>query len=328
MKKILLLLILSVVLCLPTSCVVDESETPLKFKILSDNTLEVIKDDSYQELNSVSVPAKVRIDGKIYSVTSIGEGAFANCSSLASIEIPKSVTSIKTSAFGDCNSLKSINVATNNPMYSSENGVLYNKNKTVGIYIPPKIEPQLLIYDNGTKCCWIGDKEKCTKVVIPEGVTSISEYAFWNYSSLTSIEIPNSVTSIGSEAFEGCSRLASIKIPNSVTSIGDYAFSDCNRLASIEIPNSVTSIGHRAFERCSNLTSIEIPNSVTSISKGAFAGCSGLTSIKIPNSVTSIDDHAFAGCRDLDIVIDNSKENITKGNGAFSGCKSVTWSKE
>ena len=140
MKKKLLLLLLSSVLFLPTfaesMCVnlkndetvsfdledikdvticetihmFDESETPLKFRILSDNTVEVIRDDSYQELDSVIIPAKVRIDGKIYDVTSIGYEAFFGCSGLTSINIPESVTSIGIAAFSYCSGLTSINI--------------------------------------------------------------------------------------------------------------------------------------------------------------------------------------------------------------------------
>ena len=189
------------------------------------------------------------------SVTSIEVKTFFACSSLKHIEIPESVTSIETSAFGDCNSLKSINVATNNPMYSSENGVLYNKNKTVVIYIPKEIEPQLLIYDNGTKCYgWIGDKNKCTDVVIPESVTSIETKAFFDCSNLTNINIPKGVTSIGANAFYRCNNLTSISIPESVTNIGNSAFYNCEKL-DVVIDNSEKNVevGSHAFYTCKSV---------------------------------------------------------------------------
>ena len=154
-------------------------------------------------------------------------------------------------------------------------------------------------------------------------VTSIGEYAFHNYSGLTSVTIPNSVTSIGEYAFYNCTGLTSARIGNSVTSIGDWAFSSCTWLTSITIPNSVTSIGHGAFNHCYHLTSIEIPNSVTSIEYAAFRGCSGLTSITIPNSVTYIDNFAFSGCYGLTSVeIPNSVTRIEQE--AFYGCSGLT----
>jgi len=158
------------------------------------------------------------------------------------------------------------------------------------------------------------------------------------------------VTRIGSYAFRGCSSLTSIKIPEGVTSIGKWAFSDCRSLepkllvydkgtkcygwignvekcTNVVIPDGVTSIGAGAFLGCSSLTSIKIPKSVTSIGSYAFRGCSSLTSINIPDGVTSIGEEAFGGCYNLDIVIDNSENNVKVEIFALDGCKSVKFLK-
>ena len=253
------------------------------------------------------------------SVTSIGEYAFDDCSSLTSINIPNSVTSIGRLAFSGCSSLTSINIP---------NSVTY-------------------IGEMAFSGC-----SRLTSITIPDSMTSIEAYAFYNCSSLTSITIPNSVTSIGEMAFSGCSRLTSITLPNGVTSIGKDAFSFCSRLTSITLPDSVTSIEASAFSYCSSLTSITIPNSVTSIGSGVFAYCSslkefkgkfasadsrcliidnsliafapaGLTEYTIPDSVTSIGEYAFDDCSSLtSINIPNSVTSI--GRLAFSGCSSLT----
>jgi len=89
----------------------------------------------------------------------------------------------------------------------------------------------------------------------------------------------------------------------------------------------VTEIGSYAFYGCSSLTSVEIPSSVTSIGETAFAWCESLTSVEIPSSVTSIGSFAFEYCKKLDLVIDNSKENVVLGKDAFWGVKSVKWLK-
>ena len=94
-----------------------------------------------------------------------------------------------------------------------------------------------------------------------------------NCTELTSIEIPNSVTLIGDFAFFDCNGLTSVIIPNSVTSIGGYAFYGCSGLTSIIIPNSVTSIGNSAFRYCKELTSVTILNSAAFIKDYAFNGC-------------------------------------------------------
>ncbi len=131
----------------------------------------------------------------------------------------------------------------------------------------------------GSSPSWSYYSSYITSIIINDGITSIGDYAFKDYTNLTDITIPSSVTSIGNSAFSGCSSLTSVTIPNSVTSIGSNAFMNCSNLTSITIPNSVTSIGWRAFKSCSNLTSIAIPSSVTSIGSCAFSGCSNLTSI-------------------------------------------------
>ena len=116
-------------------------------------------------------------------------------------------------------------------------------------------------------------------MTIPDSVTSVGDYAFYNCSSLASVTIPDSVTSIREYTFYGCSSLASVTIPNSVSSIGDYAFESCSSLASVTIPDSVTSIGKRAFYNCSSLKSVTIPNSVTSIGSCAFSGYNKLKDV-------------------------------------------------
>ena len=170
------------------------------------------------------------------SAVSIGNQAFYSCSGLNSIIIPKSVTSIGDYAFQVCVNLTEISVDTDNTAYCSENGILYNKEKTEIICFP--------------------NKKQDTLFTIPNSVTSIAYGAFSDCRNLTSITIPNSVTSIGNDAFNTCSGLTSVTIPDSVTSLGNKAFFGCSSLTSVTIPNSVTSIGEYAFSDCNNLNEV------------------------------------------------------------------------
>ncbi len=112
-----------------------------------------------------------------------------------------------------------------------------------------------------------------------------------------------------------------------VTKIEKKAFSYCRRLTNIEIPESVTSIGYSAFENCSSLINIKIPVRVEKIEVSTFRNCSNLKNIEIPESVINIGYSAFAGCYNLNVVIDNSKDNVVVGEDAFKGCKSVRYTK-
>ena len=206
----------------------------------------------------------------------------------------------------------------------------------------------MLVYDSRNNCNAIIETSTntlifgCQNTTIPNSVTSIGEYAFFNCISLTSIEIPNSVTSIGDYAFSDCSSLTSVTIPNSVTSIGSGAFYNCRSLTSVTISNSVTSIGDYAFNGVNNIiysgTATGAPWGAKCVNgyvdgylvysdatKTILVGCSAaaIGEIVIPNSVTSIADYAFSGCSSLtSVTIGNSVTSI--GDYAFRGCSSLT----
>lgn len=177
---------------------------------------------------------------KTYDVVSIAPNAFKNCPDLTSVTIPKSIeTNLDGSWFDGCTSLTAINVDPENPKYSSVDGVLYNKTKTVLIKVP----------------------QAKSSFTILSSVNSIGDYAFSGCANLTSVEFPSLLSYIGNYAFSGCANLTSIEFPPSLRNICDYAFSDCTGLTSVEIPSSVWSLYNTAFLGCTNLKTAVVSSS-------------------------------------------------------------------
>jgi len=251
---------------------------------------------------SVEIPEVVSYDGVDYSVTSIEARVFVRSFGLTSITIPSSVTNIGENAFDRCDGLAEVHIKDLEAWFKIDFASAYSN--------PISYARHLFL--NG---------EEVKDLVVPNGVTSIKNFAFFACNSLTSVTIPNSVTSIGSCAFFACNDLTSVSLSNSLTSIGESSFCSTS-LTSVTIPDGVTSIEHKTFYECSGLTSVTIPNSVTDIGTSAF-GYSGLTSVTIPNGVKTIGEDAFYQCLSLtSIVIPNSVTSI--GIGAFRSCNGLT----
>ncbi|MDE7395540.1 MAG: leucine-rich repeat domain-containing protein [Clostridiales bacterium] len=253
---------------------------------------------------NITIPSSVTYKGTAYNVTSIGLNAFEkcvaltgitigngvtsilnyafrNCSALTNITIPASVTSIGENVLRGCSSLSEITVDGNNQNYTSQDGILYNKEKTEFVHIPEAVSGAITVPSGITE---IGEAAfaycgKLTGITLPQGVTSIGDSAFYACIRLTEITIPQGVTSIGAEAFYGCFKLTDISLPQGLTSIGSGTFYGCINLKSINLPQYVTSIGNEAFGNCVSLTSVSVPGNVTDIWFRAFSECVSLTSI-------------------------------------------------
>jgi hypothetical protein len=269
------------------------------------------------------------------SVTNLGDGAFKNCTSLATVEIGSGVTYIPTWTFSGCTSLTNFSMDTANSVYSSLDGVLFDKAKENLIAFP------------------VG---RAGTYVVPEGVRSVGHFAFYERSRLASVTIGNSVTNIGLSSFTWCTSLTNVTVGDSVITIGSMTFNGCSNLMNLTIGTNVTFIGNSAFSFCTSLASVTIPASVEV--GGAFGGCASLTNISvdaanrvyssldgvllnktktklilfpggrggsyvIPKSVTTIEHASFSYCAGLtDLTVGNSVTNI--GNFAFNFCTSLT----
>ncbi len=293
----------------------------------SDGTASVV--DYEEKLETAIISEIISIDSANYSVTSIDNKAFYECSNLMSIALPDSVTSIGERAFWHCNSLT--NIAIPDSLTEIGNYAFYGCSSLASIIIPDSVTsigdlifygcdqlPSILLSTEEKILFRYSPSNTVTSYMIPDTVIYIAGGAFCNCDTLLNIMIPNSITSICNSTFYGCSGLTNIVIPDSVTFIGDNAFYGCSSLTGITIPNSVTSIGSDAFYRCSSLTNITIPNSVNSIGSYAFSSCSNLTSITIPDGVTSIGYNAFHGCSSLiGINVESNNQNYSSIDGVL-----------
>lgn len=204
---------------------------------------------------NIKIPTTVTYNNQTYTVTSISNQAFKDCSNLTSVTIPEGIIEIGGSAFQNCTALNEINVP---------NGVISIKQ---------------LAFDGCSNL---------KTVTLPNSLTEIAQLTFQNCSSLTSITIPNNVSSISHGVFYGCSKLESVSLSEKITSIASNAFYNCSTLTSIIIPNGVNTIGQKVFYGCSTLVSITIPNSMTSIKGDAFMGCTGLKEVIIEDGLDAL----------------------------------------
>ena len=322
----------------------DESYTPptpassFEFSFDDENHTASITDFVGSE-TEVIIPAT---EGSDFTVTSIGDFAFFDCSDLTSITIPDSVRSIGSNAFDRCTSLTSVDFGENSLLTS------------IGNYA-------------------FRDCSSLTSITIPEGVTRIGDYAFQDCSSLTSITIPEGVTRIRDCTFYQCSNLTSITIPNTVTRIGFSAFFGCYALAEVYnyspritvtegspdneylgryakvVYNARDLTGVKPETRITvvdnvqyydygdnfialapavarrTLTEVTLDNRTSEINIDAFSSCDSLTSITIPESVTSISDSAFSNCDILTLVDFGENSQLTSiGGGVFQNCNRLT----
>ncbi len=281
---------------------------------LPDNVL--LGTDLFKEcssLTSVNIPK---------SVTTIPSKMFKDCISLSSFIIPDHVKSIEYMAFSGCRSLSTIifpeglksidyNAFANCPML-----------KSVSLPIHTTFPVQAFDYDVQIK--HLGEDSSCvaTDIVVPSGTIKIEPNKYSRRHDIRSVYISEGVTTISGSAFEGCINLTSIHIPRSVTQIYYSVFKGCRNLTSVNIPEGVTEIYGYVFSGCSSLQSMYIPEGVEKIGYYAFEKCAALASVQLPKSLKEIERCAFKECVELSsIYIPDSVTNIDVN--AFEKCSGL-----
>ena len=293
-------------------------------------------------------------------LTEIGDSCFVYCSKLITLNIPSTLVKLGTYSLGDTssqvkafdylNNLEKVNVSENNPVFVSDNGILYAKNNNVA-----------------TSLCFV-PKAFAGDLILPKTINKIGKGAFKNNSKITSISFADNMSAcvldgdkivykgdlleVGEEAFYSCSRLKSVNLPN-LASIPASLFYMCQKLESFEVPNTVTSIASKAFYYCTKLSSltfeagnddsplaietvtgynsssfyhtalvnVNFPKRLTDLGAYTFYEVSTLKSVTLPSTLKTIGDDTFYKCTALENVEIGEDSQLEKiGKYAFHYC--------
>ena len=263
--------------------------------VLPDGLTKIL---AYAFSNCTSLKA-VRIPNQ---VETLGAYVFSGCSAMESVSLGSGLVEISSGAFQNCTSLTHVDIID----LAAYCGVKITGAAEVGSSSNPfKYATTLSINGVETK-----------ELVIPDGVTEISDCVFFGCKAIESLNVPNSVERIGKcsffecnklssivlgetlqliaeHAFDGCPAISSLAIPDRLVSIGDYAFNRCYGLASVTFGKNLKTIGNLAFCNCGGISAVELPCKVKTIGNQCFYGCSQLASVTLPASITSIGNFAF-----------------------------------
>ena len=270
------------------------------------------------------------------NLTSLGEAAITQCYNLKNVSIPSSLTNIEPLNFYLLPMLEMINVDSNNLAYTSDEGVLYNKDKSLILKFPAK--KQVSSFSLPTSLNSIGDHAfmgnfYLTNLVIPEGVTNIGAWAVTDCKMLQSVQIPSSSTNISQSNFQQCYNLLTINVnggnpvffsQDGVLFLNQLYWMNTNYIykevlyrfpngfsGNYIVPTGTKSIYWAAFEYSTNITSVYIPDSVETIGPFAFAQCYNLTNVILPSNLKILSREVFSWCDKIQsIVIPSSVTNV------------------
>jgi len=304
---------------------------------------------SCNKLVEVRIPEGIKV---------IRNGVFRDCESLKKVYIPKSVQKINQLSFFGCSSLEWIDVNTENEFFYSKDGKLYRNGEVEEAILIKEnevnkdgYEPVVENYNlspDGKSILGIKDPDNfnLSYLEIPEGITTIEEWAFFKCAKLESITFPESLKIIKKRAFANCSELQYADLPDSIEIIGDYAFANCRKLSFTRIPSKATYIGDGAFMNTA-IKAVMIPAGIKELKHGAFRGCEHIESfdveagnseysskngvlynknmtellvvpaytrkrkLEIPKSVITVRENAFLHCKNVyKLVINDALENF------------------
>lgn len=275
------------------------------------------------------------------SVTAIQTSAFGTCAHMKTLTIGDGVQDVgdlfsrchlpeletlnlgsgftKLRDLSDLPAVMNINISANNTVYTSVDGILYSKDKTILEKFPCGRTgtfriPEGVTHVRGFANCKIED------VVIPESVTIVENFS--GCKNLTELQIPDSVTDLRSSSFANCTNLEKVKLPSKIEIIGLWSFSGCSKLKEVAFPEKLEKIENGAFEDCVSLTEITFPETLKRLEQKAFSDCKSLSKITFTGSVPYIVDSAFknvsAACYYPQNNLSWTEDKMTNYGGALT----------
>lgn len=265
----------------------------------------------------------------------IEQYAFSFCLKLESVYVGASVNNLLYNTFSQCSELREITVSVNNTMYSSADGIVYNKEQTELYIVPEGISGEITIPATVEKLSSVSvtDCTKLTDIHVDEKNVSIKSINGIVYSAdgktlivcprgkSGSVSIAEDTEIISNAAFSDCKYITNVSFPSSLIHIGAYAFSDA-AIDTLELPEGLETIDSLSFSNCDNITSVFLPDSVTCVDYGAFSFCNSLTSAYIGAGVNSFAENAFNYSSALSAI------TVSENNKSYASVDGILYNKE
>lgn len=321
----------------------------ITYHCMIDGTARLSSGTSFE--GDLEIPESISVDGVDYTVTSVAASAFQNNANLFSVTIPATVTTVGNSAFAGCSSLTDVicedgtdnlqfgsSVFSNTPFQSLYMGRPFTTTTTANSTSAPfyqKTSLAMLEFGEGATSIPSYAFYGCTgltDVNIVEDCTQVGTYAFAQCTNLQGVDIQAKAATFGASVFDGDTRISTVNTGNIVNWLGN-TFSDSKSnpvyyarrldvngrgVTDIVIPSTCTAISPYAFYNAENLQSVTSAEGATSVGRSAFYGCSNLQEVSLPGTVTTIGDYAFANCATLAFFsLGDDESTVQFGSNVF-----------